>query len=365
MATVYSGEVAVGTYNRIRIKCDYSGTSATLTVQFSRTSTWTDTWADSAATLNFDGQNKPAAYNYYGTVGSSWVDLVSVGGYTISTSGGTYSWTFNNPGGGSVLGCSGTITIPSQSSPPTGLSVSAPYNIGPHGATFDVSISSYGVPSSASGRWIEAGITDNSTWSGVSLRSAKVDNVLSATIPVDNTSTQCQTLTVQPNTQYNYGGYATNSQLTTRQIFGQFVTTAEAATVSVISYTYNSATVSYSTTADGGYYDKTIKYSTDSGTTWHDLATITGSSAQSGTATLTGLLPNTQNSIDIAIFTTAGSTYCTTLSVTTPAFEPCKMLGSVNSQSKYIGPMYGSVNNQSAIILKIYGSDNGLTKRVY
>lgn len=123
MATVYSSEVAVGTYNRIRIKCDYSGTSATLTVQFRRTSSYTGTWADSQANLAFNGQTKSAVYNYSGTVGTSWVDLrAAISGYTIPLAGGTYNWNFNNSGSSSVLGCSGTLTIPSQSNypePPT------------------------------------------------------------------------------------------------------------------------------------------------------------------------------------------------------------------------------------------------------
>ena len=119
MATVYSNEVAVGAYNRIRIKCDYSGTSATLTVQFRRTSSYTGTWADSQANLTFNGQTKSAVYNYSGTVGDAWVDLrAAISGYTIPLTGGTYSWNFNNPGSSSVLGCSGSITIPSQTANP-------------------------------------------------------------------------------------------------------------------------------------------------------------------------------------------------------------------------------------------------------
>ena len=119
MATVYSSEVSVGTYNRIRIKCDYSGTSATLTIQFRRTSSYTGTWADSTANLTFNGQTKSAAYSFSGTVGTSWVNLrAAISGYTISTSGGTYNWNFNNPNSSSVLSCSGTITIPSQISSP-------------------------------------------------------------------------------------------------------------------------------------------------------------------------------------------------------------------------------------------------------
>lgn len=123
MATAYSGEVSVGTYNRIRIKCDYSGTSATCTVQFRRTQAYSSYWGDSTAKLTFNGTTKNAGYSYSGTVGTSWVNLVTVSGYSVSTSGGTYSWNFSNPGGG-VLGCSGSITIGSQGTTPTGLAIS-------------------------------------------------------------------------------------------------------------------------------------------------------------------------------------------------------------------------------------------------
>lgn len=123
MATAYSGEVSIGTYNRIRIKCDYSGTSATCTVQFRRTQAYSGYWGDSRATLTFNGATKNAGYSYSGNVGTSWVNLVTVSGYSVSTSGGTYSWDFSNPGGG-VLGCSGSITIDSQGTAPSDLAIS-------------------------------------------------------------------------------------------------------------------------------------------------------------------------------------------------------------------------------------------------
>lgn len=123
MATAYSGEVSIGTYNRIRIKCDYSGTSATCTVQFRRTQAYSGYWGDSRATLTFNGTTKNAGYSYSGTVGTSWINLVTVSGYSVSTSGGTYNWSFSNPGGG-VLGCSGTIVIGSQGSAPSQLGIS-------------------------------------------------------------------------------------------------------------------------------------------------------------------------------------------------------------------------------------------------
>ena len=123
MATAYSGEVSVGTYNRIRIKCDYSGNSATCTVQFRRTQAYSGYWGDSRATLTFNGTTKGAGYSYSGTAGTSWINLVTVSGYSISASGGTYNWSFSNPGGG-VLGCSGSIYIGSQGSAPSQLGIS-------------------------------------------------------------------------------------------------------------------------------------------------------------------------------------------------------------------------------------------------
>ena len=120
MSTVYSSEVAPGgsQWNRVRIKCDYSGTSATLTIELRRTSgSWTDTWASDYATLTFNGQSKNANYSYYGTVTStSYTAIKTVSGYTISSAGGTYNWNFVD---NASLGCSGTITIPAQGSAPS------------------------------------------------------------------------------------------------------------------------------------------------------------------------------------------------------------------------------------------------------
>lgn len=146
MATAYSGEVSIGTYNRIRIKCDYSGTSATCTVQFRRTQAYSGYWWDSRATLTFNGTTKNAAYSYSGTAGTNWINLVTVSGYSVSTSGGTYSWNFSNPGGG-VLGCSGDIYIGSQGTAPSQLAISlveATWN----SVTFETTVGDWGTGTS-------------------------------------------------------------------------------------------------------------------------------------------------------------------------------------------------------------------------
>lgn len=142
MATAYSGEVSIGTYNRIRIKCDYSGTSATCTVQFRRTQAYSGYWGDSRATLTFNGTTKSTPYSYTGSVGTSWINLASASGYTVSSSGGTYNWSFSNPGGG-VLGCSGTLTISPSATLPSDLNidfVSATYD----SVTLDTTVGNWG-----------------------------------------------------------------------------------------------------------------------------------------------------------------------------------------------------------------------------
>lgn len=197
---------------------------------------------------------------------------------------------------------------------PSGLSVSIA-EVYPTGAKFNVAVSSYGSPSSASGRYIEAAILNQNTY-GATYKYATAQNTSSSAITVNN-NVSGGTLTVQPNTQYYYGAYADNTQLHTSVVQGQFVTLAPTPTVSVGTISGNSATINYSTAADGGYYNKTIEYSLDGGTTWQTGATVTGGSAQSGTFTISNL-PGGENSVLVRTTTTAGSDEPTTLTISIP-----------------------------------------------
>ena len=338
MATAYSDEVAVGSYNRIRLRVEYSGTSASCHIEFRRTSTYTTTWGDDAAQITFNGQTVDAPYWYTGTVDSTWREIDSASGFTVPLSGGTFTWVFNNPLSASVLGCSGTITIGSQTSPPTGLSVSLVEKY-TNGAKFNVSVSSYGNPSSASGRWIEAGISDTNSWAG-NLRSANKTNTSSSSITVNNSSTKTTSLTIQPNTRYYFGGYAWNTVHDTSGMFGNFVTLAPSPTVTVGSVSGNSATINYSTVADGGYYNKTIQYSTDGGTTWQTGATVTGGSAQSGSFTIDNL-PGGENTVLVRTNTTSGSD--SPISITIEIEKLAKFYGPA-LRYKIVGGYTSSVN---------------------
>lgn len=255
-----------------------------------------------------------------------------------------------------------TISFPSGSSSPTGLSVT-PVEVYADGAKFDVSISSYGTPSSVSGRFIEAGIAGQNAWQSPALRSAKVENTTSAQITVNNASPQSTTLVVRPNTQYYYGMYAWNTVKDAKKIGGQIVTLAAPAMVSIASTTDTSITINYEATADGGHYDKTIEYSIDGGTTWQTVTTITGGSATSGNFTVSGLTPGTDYQILTRVSTTAGVNNGATI-VLSRGSEP-KLYGSANSVATEVGVLYGSHNDTAVRLTKFYGSANGEAKLIH
>ena len=246
---------------------------------------------------------------------------------------------------------SATVWFPDPTSPPSGLSVSVA-EVYTTGAKFNVSLSSYGNPSSADGRWIEAGFAGQNSWEG-SLRSAIAKNTTSAQIVVDNNSTQTSSLTIRPNTQYYYGGYAYNTQLSTSTISGQLVTKALAPTLSVSSVTDKTATITYTTQADGGKYGKNIQYSLNNGTTWVTGATVNTGSATTGSFIIPNLTENTHYNVKTRVSTSAGTTNGNDFSFTTKVST--KFYGSANGRTELVEKLYGSVNGQTKEIIKMYG----------
>jgi limonene-1,2-epoxide hydrolase len=117
MATVYSDPSTSG-YNDVRIKVDYSGTSATCTMQFKRNGSYGSYgWSDPNCKITFNGTTKNAPYGDPGYVSTSWVNLGSASGYSVSITGGTYNWSITK-GSGATLSGSGTVIIPSQATAP-------------------------------------------------------------------------------------------------------------------------------------------------------------------------------------------------------------------------------------------------------
>lgn len=140
----------------------------------------------------------------------------------VNCSPGYVSFSFSCPWYTGTRSYSAGGTLPSAVTAPSVPSVSISSR-GTNGATFNVSITSYGQPSSANGRYIEAAILGQNSY-GSNYRYGTATNTTSATITVNNSSSQGGSLTISSNTQYWYGGYATNTQANTKKVTGSFYT---------------------------------------------------------------------------------------------------------------------------------------------
>lgn len=353
MASVYSGASWTGDYTYTRVRVDYSGSSATAHLLYSRTNSWSGATGSGDATFSFGGASVGFNQTRYGHQEDS--ELASVS-FSISKDGGTYSGSST----GGYMGGSWSVSIPSQRVAPSGLSVSIA-ELYTDGAKFNVSVSSYGDPSSASGRYIEAGILNQNTY-GATYKYATASNTATAAITVNNSS-RGGTLVIQPNKQYYYGGYASNTKKNTSTVTGTFVTLAPAPTLSAGTIGENSVVINYSTSADGGKYTKNIQYSLDGGSNWTTGATVSTGSASSGSFTITGLTDDTAYTLKCRTNTTAGNTNGSDITFRT--LESHKFYGSVGGATKKAKKLYGSVNGQTKQIKKLYASVNGQTKRVF
>lgn len=276
------------------------------------------------------------------------------GGEQISASAGFWSYVY----GSADIQLSEPVYVPTFVSPPTGLSVSL-LEAYTNGAKFRVSISSYGTPSGVSGRYIEAGICAQNTY-GATYKYNTALNTMASDITVTNASTS-GTLTINPNTRYYYGGYATNAAPygNTKAIKGQFTTKAEAPTLQFLSATASSASFSYSVEADGGYYDREIQYSIDDGNTWTTGAVVSGTSAKTGTFIISNLLSGAAYNMLVRVSTDAGTTLGESVAFNTLVSEEDNknaLYGSADGLAREINALYGGVNDEAKPITKLYGS---------
>lgn len=364
MATAYSSEVAIGSYNRIRIKCDYSGTSATLTIQFRRTSGYSTTWRDTAARLIFNGQDKDANYSYTGYVGEDWVTLrPAISGYTISASGGTYSWQFTSPAGG-VLACSGTIYVPASGSAPSNGYISNPTSYWDDvkqeiriGATSGVADGGLALST------FDFCVSERAYGSGVTASVRGIDNPDYAEIS-NSKKDSGGAVNILPNKNLYLGLMAINSA-GTYYFTGPAITTLPGGLqITMTGITANNATIHYTTPADGGAYTKTLEYSVDNGETWHSIGTVSSSSATTGNYQITGLEHGKRYVLKTRVSTTAGTTYSQDVVFYT-ACPTAVLYGSVSSSARKIIQFAGSVSSKVKHVYKIYGSVDGLSRLIY
>ena len=241
--------------------------------------------------------------------------------------------------------------IPQGAVAPSGLSVSIS-SIADTGASFSVSLSSYGTPSSADGRYIEAAIMGQSTYGG-KYRYDIAKNKASSTITVNNSSktNSSNPLTIVPNTQYWYGAYATNTSLSISKVQGTFVTrpayitsiTANDVGQGEVYFTVNHA-------AEGSANTVVTELSYDQ-KTWQTVSDEFNLSFSE------------QTTLYVRRSNNSGSTPIFSISVT-PSTR-VKLYGSVNNQAQEIKKLYGSVNGQSVRIRKLYASVNGRSKLIF
>ena len=347
MATAYSSEMSVGTYNRLRIKCDYSGTSATVTVQFRRTSSYSTTWSDDGATLTFNGRTKSASYYYSGNVGTSWIDLVTVSGYTISTTGSSYSFDFSKQYG--ILECSGSIWVPGQNVAPTKPTVSKS-DLTKNSVKVTWGTTNLGVPTGTVSLYYEIYGTSSPT---------TVDTV-------STTGNHTNTISsLNSNRWYTTYSQATNSVGTSTSDELNFVTLPpDIQSVSLTGTTATTATFwidtdYYTYVSDVYKEDMYTAIKAPGSSTYTNIKKNYGTFSY----TITGLSPNTTYTYSFANKNNAG--YSSDFNKTFTTRPDVLLYGSVNGQTKKIQKLYGSVNGQTKQITKIYGSVNGVTKRIF
>lgn len=192
-------------------------------------------------------------------------------------------------------------------------------------ATFAVSLSSYGNPSGASGRYIEAAILNQNSY-GASYRWSIAKNTSSSTLTVNNSSNaNPSSFNIEGNHKYWYGGYATNTQRSKSVVTGTFYTPCPPlATLFYVSQSYSTynkvnAIINYTRQADAGAETRTghYRYSTDGGSTyssWVSFGTV--SVAAGTTANFTAVLPTASSITLQAKLTTPNGGDSTTKTIT-------------------------------------------------
>lgn len=165
----------------------------------------TTTWSGTSYT-NYVVASKTYSY---GTDGAAISDTWSV---RIHEYDSTYGWKDSSKSGSFT-----TDSITPSYTAPTGLTATW----GSHtwnSVTGSVSITSYGNPSSASGRYVEFGVCSSSNTSyGPPYRCANQVNATSATKTI-TTSSSGSGLTIKGAMDYKIGGWATNTQLTASKL---------------------------------------------------------------------------------------------------------------------------------------------------
>lgn len=352
MATIYTNAYSTGTYTSTRVKIDYSGTSATATLLYTRTNDYSGMTRTYGRTFTFGGVTvNIGEVIYYGRQTDAYVASLT---FPISMSGGTY---YGSTSDTEFYAGSWSITIPSQGSAPTGLACSGVTPL-EEGFSANVSVSGWGSGGDTNSRYRELQVWTYNSSELVDPRRWEIErgSATSGVITCDNSSAS-GTLTVRGNTRYTVGVYATNGAVSTGSVrVGDYVTLPYAPTVEVVNVENGQATLRYTLPADGGYYNKAISYTMDGVTT--SVGTVSSSGAYTGTFYVSNLTAGKIYSLTIQSGTSAGRSVGNTVNFMTDGIL-CGMYGALSGKATKVDRFVGSVNGEAKHCWKIYGSVNG------
>lgn len=116
MATVYSGYTTTGSYTKLRVKVDYNypSTTATATLLYTRTNTYSGATGTSPLTFTFGGKSTTVNNKFfYGQQTDATVASVS---FTVSLAGGSYSGSTSTTSSGGIgyMAFSGSVALPAH-----------------------------------------------------------------------------------------------------------------------------------------------------------------------------------------------------------------------------------------------------------
>ena len=362
MASVYSDASWTGTYTYTRVRVDYSGSSATAHLLYTRTNTYSGATSCYNATFTFGGASTTYSATLYGQ--QTDVEIASLT-FSISMSGGTYSGSAD----GYLMGGSWSVTIPSQITAPSVSfgGITARYT---NGFKAKIMATSWGSGGSDSSKYIEIQVA---AYNDTDMTPARwntyftTDNNWHEITVTNNSPYSQENFTIYPNTSYAIGTYGTNGAASIGRTFIGNDTTLAAITDGVISdITTNSATLTISVPEQGtartitAYYR--IKKETD--TDWSDWVTVgTVSPNSSVSIEVSSLEPETTYVLTPNINNGLGGVNATNVTFTTPAEH--KAYASLDGVAKKVSTIYAPVSEVAKKVAKVYASENGVTKRVY
>lgn len=229
-----------------------------------------------------------------------------------------------------------------------------PVEVGSDYAVFNATLSSYGVPKTTDGRYIEVDIFGSSNF-GSPYRYAVAKNTLSVKgVRVDNSSKTASEnpLTIVPNTKYGYGCYATNTALTKSFYSGNITTLPSNITDVTYSMLGDDVEIVIKNGSEGSAEKVWSEYSFN-GRVWYR--------ANQKNIALVRLTKPCKMYFRRTSILGSGSVF-------TKIIKPIRkatLYGSVDNKSKKISNLYGSVGGESKKIKRLYASVNGKSVLIY